>query len=105
MGKPGEGAVERLALRDDLDVAVTQGTEVTDKRTLFAGRQLEVAELFRVHVFRNLGCGPAVHTDLRTRDALAGSEDVARVVEVHDVLEGGEGAVVHVRLGGATRTT
>src|SRR5216683_2952931 len=88
------GLVIHLSL-DTLHVSIRQGLHERNDGILLILAEAEIAELARVHVCDDLRRRPA-------RDLLAGiisraaRQDVACVVEMHDVLEAGEVPIVHV---------
>ena len=79
--------------------AVRERPEKGDDGRFLGTRQTEVAELACVHVVGDLGSGPADLSPVRPAGrAISLGQDVARIVEAHDVLEALADAVVHVRL-------
>jgi hypothetical protein len=80
-----------------LYISVRQGFHEDDDGILFLFAQAEITELSRVHVFRIFGRGP-------TRNFLAGvirrtaRQDIARVVEMYDLLEALEVTVMSKNL-------
>src|SRR5512143_3305816 len=80
-------------------VAVAQRLEEGHDRLLLRERETEVAQLGGVEILRNLGRGPAVRGQRLCFGIVPGTclEDVPRVVEVDDSVQGLEVAVVPVR--------
>src|SRR5260370_15721290 len=80
-----------------LHVPVAQRLHESDQRVLLLLRQPEISDLARVHVLGGLRGGPAAGALPRIRRGAA-PEHGAPVVEVHDLLEASEGAIVSVGL-------
>src|SRR5713101_4804592 len=69
-----------------LYISVRQGLHEDDDGILFLLTQAEITELSRVHVFRIFGRGPTRNFLARVIRRTA-RQDIARVVEMHDLLE------------------
>src|SRR5512144_2789630 len=80
-------------------VAVAERLEERYDGLFLRHRETEVAQLGGVEVLRDLGCGPAVRGQRLCFGIVPGTrrEDVPRVVEVDDTVQGLEVAVVPVR--------
>src|SRR5512144_934060 len=80
-------------------VAVAERLEERYDGLFLRHRETEVAQLGGVEVLRDLGCGPAVRGQRLCFGIVPGTclEDVPRVVEVDDSVQGLEVAVVPVR--------
>src|SRR5579859_5845884 len=78
-----------------LDISVRQRLEEADQGILLVIAQAEIAELADVEILNDFGRGPARYS-FAGIIRFASRQDVTRIVEVHDVLQAGEIAVVHV---------